>query len=229
MKNILLIFLLIQSSYFIMCQDEGKHDATSDMKEQKYFDVIIGGSPIINFSGFITYELIDNKMSINDDSNLNILNQRMMVLKIGISVPFSFFYYINNNVAIGFTSKFGFIPFNVVLLDGIIENQKNDYYTFELLGNTRFGIKFGGYNSKFLIETGVLFDGVLNLYVINKYYGTFDNHLLAGPEIFLGWDLKTKKGFSFILGGGVFSSFGSTKFYYSRNQEKSMNIINVGG
>jgi hypothetical protein len=216
--KIIAVFLIVLSSHLAAFSSDNTTD--TDKTDSKLYDIIIGGSPGV-YGGF---NIIDNqfdKYLLTDENTYVFDPTDYFSLKICISIPFSFFYYLNNNVAIGFSTKFG-VPLSAYTFIGEI---------LELSGNLKYAMKFGKINSKFLIEFGLTLNGFLNLQAGNAH---FDNFLLLGPEILLGDDYRSKKNFSYIFGGFFNTEFGRAKLYYTdvsgKKQEGIKDIImfNVG-
>ena len=225
-NNYFILFLV----FFICTNFYSQEDNSNDLKktQKKLFDFIIGMGITNNFcpvnnspdeldgniAKIVTYN--NNVIFSNSTGNANINTSSKnysIDYKLGLSIPMSFYFYFNNYVALGFTLKPGIIPISVRSLNLLSASGYQNYY-MESNNSIRAGIKFGALNFKCLIEPGLTIDSLFNIINLNRYSNTFDNFLLLGPEIFIGFDFRTKKDVSLIWGGFFNVLFGSTNVYY---------------
>jgi len=197
--SICLTFLIIS---FSKAQDNTGDIKKSVLKDKK-FDFIVNaviavGFTPVSFENNKFYEFSMFKDSLN-----------------GLSIPlmcgFSFFYYFNNFNALGLTAKFGSRNFIFSIFSYIFDKN----YFVDLQWGLYISYKTGTYKSKALFEFGINLNYRPYFYKTNPYLNTFDNYFTAGPELFIGWDYGSLKGFSLILGGFFNVLSGRLTFYHT--------------
>ncbi len=130
---------------------------------------------------------------------------------IKIVIPFSFTYYPKNFFGIGFTYSPGlnFVLSGRTLLIPRFIDFTNEFNVIN---------KFGRINKLYLLlEYGVSLIGRFSLTEILNEYQNYNiyhkNHLLCGPNLLTGFEIKTKKNFLFTFGGTLQFLFGSIEIY----------------
>ena len=190
---IFFLFLLI----FDVC---AINDSTTDKNE---FSIGGGAKVLIGFEYF-------------DDNSYYKENTILITFLLGISLPISYVYYINENIGIGINYTIGFSYFPEVLVyKSTLYNVT--FHNFIIDNYLTFVNKFGKYYLKknLLIEYGIL----STLKLMNNFNNNFDDIILIslGPTLFIGSESRITDKFLFTIGGFI-----DTHFYFN----PAYNVIN---
>lgn len=145
-----------------------------------------------------------------DDSSFFPLNSLPIEFILGITLPTSYVYYINEKIGLGINYKFGF-NFSTDDLAKKIDLSSEIFYDFYFDNSLSFVNKFGkGFSTQYLLlEYGIL-SSIKYMIDFNNYS---DKLLVSlGPTLFVGSDSKGKNNFMFTIGGFI-----DTHFYFNPN------------
>jgi len=182
---IIFIILIISNIDSLLYSDDNSDDNDKIfLRNKKLLEISLGISQI-NYISII----IDHLEYIEDTNYVLIFNEYYFH-KIFISIPFSYVYYLNNNIGIGFLSEIG-IGLN--LLSGISPNL--------LIINIRNKIisKIGYVNKSIwlLLETGININILFLLYSSNAFYNYYPS---IGQNMLIGYEQIISKYLGFTLG-----------------------------
>ncbi|OHD11568.1 MAG: hypothetical protein A2086_09175 [Spirochaetes bacterium GWD1_27_9] len=200
-RNLILIILIFIVSTFIFSNTNGKQI----QKNSKFIEFAIGG----NFNHYFNFKYSNQETSYKFNSSFydyeisyfdNLTNFQFAQL-FSTSLVSELNYYINKKFSLGITASLGYgTTLNYGLVFSIINN---------LIGNFKINTKFGNLQKNMLVlEYGISLIGQYNVnynldYDLESLLTTFR----YGPNLLIGYELKTKKNFKFLIGGTFEANF----------------------
>ena len=213
MKNkiskLLLLFLFILINSNFLFSFDNTNDLNNDNNFKKAFDISIGGGSIpIHFNAMFSKETF---IDVYNDY----YQSKVFLLATGISIPFSYSFFINSFNAIGFIIEPTYLLFPSTSLS----------FMHDFIFNTGFKYKYGNHNknTKLIFEASFLTD--FELIPFYYYMGEGDDtynfnmnfiYIYFGPKLFLGMEYHYKK-FSFEFGGYIGILFDPINSYIGEN------------
>ncbi|OHD11567.1 MAG: hypothetical protein A2086_09170 [Spirochaetes bacterium GWD1_27_9] len=192
-KNLILIVFILIISTFIFSNTNDKQTS----KNSKFIEFAVGGSfsHCFNFKYSIQKRYYENRFYLEYLSFTHLFSS---------SLVFEFDYYINKKFSLGIIVSLGYgASLSYFFLLGI------NNLIFTLKFNNKFGNLF---KNMLVLEYGISLIGQYGLsYNYNGNFslilGDISTTFRGGPNLLIGYELKTKKNFKFLIGGTFEANF----------------------